>query len=112
MVYNLRSFTIAIIHQIVFLLSLIEVGDSYLFDGLLQIMEEYGIRENHNGVMRLVEEIRSLLVCDDVVTMPTPEGTDECPVTNIRSQPTSAMTKIETQSTDDTDSTYVYLSMC
>jgi len=76
-------------------------------------MEEYGIRENHNGVMRLVEEIRSVLVCDDVVTMPTPEGTDECPVTNVRSQPTSvAMTKTETQSTDDTDSTYVYLSMC
>ena len=50
-------------------------------------MEEYAIRVNHNEVMRLVEDVRSLLVCDDdddVVTMPTPEGTNECSVDNVR----------------------------
>ena len=76
-------------------------------------MEEYAIRVNHNEVMKLVEDVRSLLVCDndddDVVTMPTPEGTDECSADNVRSQPTSVpMATVETQTTDDTDGMSVF----
>ncbi|XP_065900797.1 mitogen-activated protein kinase kinase kinase 3-like [Dysidea avara] len=86
----------------------IKVGDTHQFDVLLQVMEEYAIRVNHNEVMKLIEDVRSLLVCDndddDVVTMPTPEGTDECSADNVRSQPTSVpMATVETQTTDDTD---------
>ena len=36
--------------------------------------------------------------------MPTPEGTEECSVDNVRSQPTSVpMATIEPQTTDNTD---------
>ena len=52
----------------------------------LQEMEYYGTRVDHNEEIMLAEDVRSLLVSDDddVITMPTPEGTDECSVKNLR----------------------------